>query len=105
MIVASRRICGGIGVLVLCQAAAWAQSPPLVGDAFFNPGAANNFGTTVNINVGGAAGSQGLAQFDLDQASGRHCGKQCHDSDLATFCQQGFGSGGCQCLRGGLELV
>ena len=64
MIVASR-IWGGIGVLALCQAAAWAQSAPLVGDAFFNPGAANNFGATVNINVGGIAGSQGLVQFDL----------------------------------------
>ena len=65
MIVALRRIWSGIGLLVLCQAAVWAQSAPLVGDAFFNPGLANNFGATVNINVGGIAGSQGLVQFDL----------------------------------------
>lgn len=65
MIVAARRLLSGLGLLALSQAAAWAQSAPLVGDAFFNPGVANNFGSTVNLNVGGIAGSQALVQFDL----------------------------------------
>ena len=47
------------------QAAAWAQTVPLVGDTFIAPGTASNFGGTVNVNVGGIAGYQGLFQFDL----------------------------------------
>ena len=65
MVVTARRFLCGIALLALSQAAAWAQSAPLIGDAFFNPGLANNFGATVNLNVGGVAGSQGLVQFDL----------------------------------------
>ena len=62
---ASRRVFGLIGALAILQAAAWAQSTPLVGDAFFNPGVASNFGATVNLNVGGIAQSQSLVQFDI----------------------------------------
>ncbi len=47
------------------QAAAWAQSVPLVGDAYFAIGNTNNFGGTVTVNVGGVNGNQGLFQFDL----------------------------------------
>jgi hypothetical protein len=52
-------------LLALALPAAWAQTAPLVGDAFINPGSASNFGGTVNVNVGGASGSQGLFLFDL----------------------------------------
>src|SRR5260370_29930315 len=65
MIRASKRFLFGIGALAGFQAAAWAQTVPLVGDAFIAPGSANNFGGTVNVNVGGIAGYQGLFQFDL----------------------------------------
>ena len=47
------------------QASAWAQSVPLVGDAFFAVGNNTNFGTAVTVNVGGAGRFQGLVQFDL----------------------------------------
>ena len=65
MIGASKRFLFGIGALALLRAAAWAQTVPLVGDAFIAPGTASNFGGTVNVNVGGVAGYQGLFQFDL----------------------------------------
>jgi Collagen triple helix repeat (20 copies) len=65
MIGASKRFLFGMGALALLQAAAWAQTVPLVGDAFIAPGTASNFGGTVNVNVGGIAGYQGLFQFDL----------------------------------------
>src|SRR5260370_35042067 len=65
MVGASKRFLFGIGALAVLQAAAWAQTVPLVGDAFIAPGSANNFGGTVNVNVGGIAGYQGLFQFDL----------------------------------------
>ena len=65
MIGASKRFLFGIGALALLRAAAWAQTVPLVGDTFIAPGTASNFGGTVNVNVGGVAGYQGLFQFDL----------------------------------------
>jgi hypothetical protein len=62
---ASRRILWGIGAVVLFQAAAGAQTAPLTGDAFIQPGVATNYGATPTVNVGGALGLQGLVQFDL----------------------------------------
>lgn len=62
---ASRSLFGAIGALALLHTAAWAQTAPLVGDVFINPGVGSNFGGTVNVNVGGVAGSEGLIQFDL----------------------------------------
>src|SRR6266404_4058942 len=47
------------------QAASWAQSVPLAGDAFFAIGNNTNFGGNPSINVGGNSGFQGLLQFDL----------------------------------------
>lgn len=47
-----------------------AETAPLVGDAHINPGSGLNFGALPTINVGGAAGSQGLLQFDLSHLSG-----------------------------------
>jgi hypothetical protein len=55
------------GGLALMQAGAWAQTVPLAGDAFITPGSASNFGGTVNVNVGGVSGFQGLFQFDLSK--------------------------------------
>ncbi len=74
MIGETKRILGGLGVLLLFHTAAWTQiissAAPLVGDAFINPGVATNFGATVNVNVGGPAGSQGLLRFDLSTMTG-----------------------------------
>jgi hypothetical protein len=65
MIGASRRIILGICGLALSQAAIWAQSVPLIGDTYIQPGSAINVGGTVTVNVGGVPGFQGLFQFDL----------------------------------------
>src|SRR5260370_35146351 len=65
MIGVSRRIFLGICGLALSQAAVWAQSVPLLGDAYIQPGSAINVGGTVTVNVGGVSGFQGLFQFDL----------------------------------------
>jgi hypothetical protein len=61
----SRTALLGIGMLAALQMAAWADEVPLVGDAFFTPGNATNFGATPSVNIGGASGDQGLVQFDL----------------------------------------
>jgi hypothetical protein len=65
MILARKGFLCGIGVLGLIQAAAWAQTSPLVGDGFIQPGSGTNFGGTPTVNVGGVNGFQGLLQFDL----------------------------------------
>ena len=64
MIRAARRL---LCALVCVGAAAWAQTTPLVGDAYIDPGLANNFGGTANVEIGGSPGSQGLLQFDLTE--------------------------------------
>ena len=65
--VSFRKFLLGIGALAGLQATVWAQTLPLVGDAFIMPGSASNFGGTVNVNVGGVSGYQGLFQFDLSK--------------------------------------
>ena len=65
MIGVSRKVFLGICGLALSQAAVWAQSVPLVGDTYIQPGSAINVGGTVTVNVGGVTGFQGLFQFDL----------------------------------------
>ena len=54
-----------VATATLGQVGAWAQSTPLIGDAFFALGNGNNFGGNPSINVGGANGFRGLLQFDL----------------------------------------
>ncbi len=49
----------------LTAAGAFAQTVPLTQDSFMNPGVGTTFGTATTLNVGGAANSQALAQFDL----------------------------------------
>jgi hypothetical protein len=63
--VLSRRILFAIGIVALEQAGVWAQTSPLVGDTFIAPGSVANYGATVNVNVGGVVGYQGLFLFDL----------------------------------------
>lgn len=64
---ASRRILFGICGLAAFQAAVWAQSVPLLGDAYIIPGSASSLGGTVAVNVGGTSGFQGLFLFDLSK--------------------------------------
>ncbi len=49
----------------LTAAGAFAQTVPLTQDSFMNSGVGTNFGIATTLNVGGAANSQALAQFDL----------------------------------------
>ena len=63
----SKRLLCGTSVLMLAQAAAWAQTAPLAGDTFILPGGATNYGSLINVNVGGVNGFQGLFQFDLSK--------------------------------------
>ena len=58
------------GCAFLLPILASADTAPLVGDAFVNPGSAANYGGLTTINVGGASGSQGLLLFDLSSFSG-----------------------------------
>jgi len=44
---------------------AFADTAPLVGDAFFNPGDGTNYGGLPTVNIGGLPGSEGLLMFDL----------------------------------------
>jgi hypothetical protein len=65
--VSFKRFLLGVGALAALQATGWAQMLPLTGDAFIMPGSASNFGGTVNVNIGGVSGYQGLFQFDLSK--------------------------------------
>src|SRR5665213_215210 len=40
---------------------------PLTGDAYINPGQSASYGALPVIDIGGAAGSEGLLQFDLSK--------------------------------------
>ena len=61
----SRRFLFGIGAAALLQASGWAQSVPLFGDTMVLPGGGVNYGSLVNVNVGGVNHFQGLWLFDL----------------------------------------
>jgi len=54
----------GVGSALLLPTLVWADTAPLVGDTYINPGIASNFGGLPAINVGGT-GSQGLLLFDV----------------------------------------
>jgi hypothetical protein len=53
------------GCAFLLPMMGWAQTAPITGDTYINPGSGLVYGVAANINVGGAPGSQGLLQFDL----------------------------------------
>ena len=58
-----RFLCG----LLLLSPAMFAQSTPLVQDAYVVPGTASNYGSTTTLNIGGPLAGQALVQFDLTQ--------------------------------------
>jgi hypothetical protein len=55
----------GVGGALFLQTLAWGEAARLDGDSYINPGNGSNFGVLPGINVGGAAGSQGLLLFDV----------------------------------------
>ena len=65
MMGALRKILLGAGTLAMLQPAVRAQTVPLQADAYIQPGSGSNFGGTVNVDVGGIKGLQGLFLFDL----------------------------------------
>jgi len=50
---------------ILFPVLAFADTAPLAADAYINSGSASNYGGAPAVNVGGAAGSQGLFLFNL----------------------------------------
>jgi hypothetical protein len=50
---------------LLIPAGLFADTAPLVGDAYINPGSPFSFGAAAKLAVGGAAGSQTLVSFDF----------------------------------------
>src|SRR5438045_9622558 len=51
--------------LVFATALFGNSAAPLIGDAFYAPGTANNYGGVGTVNVGTSANNAGLLQFDL----------------------------------------
>jgi hypothetical protein len=54
----------------LLPAMGWAQTAPLAGDTFINPGSSLSYGNATALEVGGASASQGLLQFDVSGLPG-----------------------------------
>ena len=48
----------------------WAQSAPLTGDTYINPGSVLKYGNATAVAVGGASASQGLLLFDVSGLPG-----------------------------------
>ncbi len=69
----------------LTAAGAYAQTVPLTQDSFMNPGVGTNFGTATTLNVGGAANSQALAQFDLGSLPSGVTASQVAKATFALF--------------------
>jgi hypothetical protein len=62
-----------------------AQTLPTLGDTFFAPGNASNFGTSPTINVGGAGAYQGLIQFDTSTLPSGITGANVDKASLTLF--------------------
>jgi hypothetical protein len=62
-----------------------AQTLPTLGDTFFAPGNASNFGTSPTINVGGAGAYQGLIQFDTSTLPSGITGANIDKASLTLF--------------------
>ena len=71
--------------VTLTAAGAFAQTVPLTQDSFMNPGVGTNFGTATTLNVGGAANSQALAQFDLGSLPSGVTASQVAKATFALF--------------------
>ena len=54
-----------VGCALLLPILSRADTAPLTGDAFIDPGNGTNFGNLPNIDIGGGPNAQGLLMFDL----------------------------------------
>src|ERR1035438_2889559 len=75
----------GMFAVVLLPLAVSAQSLTLTADTYVNPGGVTNYGTSAGFNVGGAAASQGLIQFDLSSLPPGTTSSQISKATLVVF--------------------
>jgi hypothetical protein len=73
-----------LSVAAFVPLAIFSQVFPVAQDSYVVPGAATNFGSSVNITVGSSA-SQGLVQFDLSQLPPGVTGSQVQKATLTLF--------------------
>jgi Collagen triple helix repeat (20 copies) len=90
---ASQRILFGICGLAAFQSAVFAQSVPLLGDAYILPGSGVNVGGTVTVNVGSASGFQGLFLFDLSKLPASTTASSVTSASLRLFVNKVGGAG------------
>jgi hypothetical protein len=62
-----------------------ADSAPLTGDAYINPGDSNPYGALPVINIGDATSSEGLLQFDLSKLAPGTTGASVSSATLRIF--------------------
>jgi hypothetical protein len=79
------RLVTAAACVILLPIVSWADTAPLAGDAYINPGSASNFGALPNINVGGASNAQGLLFFDLSQVPAGVTGSSIASAQLRVF--------------------
>jgi collagen triple helix repeat protein len=77
--------CAVSGIALLVPALMLANTAPLTGDTYINPGSAGNFGALPGINLGGAAGAEGLLLFDLTKLPAGATGNQVVSATLRVF--------------------
>lgn len=70
---------------LLIPAIALADTAPLVGDTYINPGVANNYGNLPGIDVGGSSSSQGLLLFDLTRLPAGVTGSSVSSAKLRIY--------------------
>ena len=82
------------GCALLLSNLAWADTAPLIGDAYINVGDANTYGGLPAINIGGASNSQGLLLFDLTKLPGGVTGNNVTSARLRFFISKVTTAGG-----------
>lgn len=71
--------------IAVAMGSVYGQIVPLVQDSYVNPGVGTNFGTATTLNVGGAASSQALVQFDLSALPSGVTSSQIAKATLVLF--------------------
>jgi len=72
-------------LIFLLPTLALADTAPLIGDSYINPGSTANFGNLPGLNVGGSANSEGLLLFDLTKLSAGVTGNSVVSAKLRIF--------------------
>jgi hypothetical protein len=73
------------GCALLLPNLAWADTAPLIGDAYINAGDSNPYGALQAVNIGGAPNSQGLLLFDLTKLPAGVTGNSVTSARLRFF--------------------